>query len=191
MRLPTPPMNCSLLSLLVLATLPFLIPQAGCSEGKPTAKGDVAAAPAVKSVSDYFMVGLGTEKVRIQFAIHSAEQQRGLMHRRDLGPNDGMIFLYKAPQAMAFWMRNTPSALDIGYFDENGVLAEVYPLMPFDETAVRSRRPAKFALEMPQGWFQRHNVQPGSRLDLEAIAAAVKARGLNPVDYKLSAPATK
>ncbi len=108
------------------------------------------------------------------------------MFRRDLGPDEGMLFIYARPQAMSFWMRNTPTPLDIGFFDGEGVLREVYPMQPFDESPVRSRSAAiRFPLEMNQGWFSANQIKPGAKLDLKALADALRARGFDPRRYGL------
>lgn len=155
----------------------------GCARGKP-AVSDVG--PPRKSASDYFPIRVGDKVVRMQLAVLRHEQERGLMQRRDLEPDDGMIFVYERPQQMRFWMRNTPTPLDIGFFDETGVLLEVYPMQPFDETTVASRSArVQFPLEMKQGWFGANGVRPGARLDLGALAAAMQERGFDPREYGL------
>ncbi len=126
-----------------------------------------AATGTLKSAADFFPVKVGDRIVRMQLAVRPGEMQRGLMERRDLGPDEGMLFVYERPQALSFWMRNTPTPLDIGFFDRAGVLQEVYPLHPFDETPVASRgRELQFALEMNQGWFRASGIKPGAKLDL-------------------------
>ena len=123
----------------------------------------------------------------MQFAVRPDEQQSGLMHRRDLGHDDGMLFVYPRPQRMGFWMHNTPTALDIGYFNAAGQLQEVYPMYPFDETTVSSSgSELKYALEMNQGWFRENGVKPGAQLDMKAVAAAMKARGFELRDFDLT-----
>jgi uncharacterized protein len=122
--------------------------------------------------------------VRMQLAVRPAEMQRGLMQRTDLGAHDGMIFIYEKPQQMHFWMRNTPTPLDIGFFNAHGVLVEVYPLHPFDEKTVSSRGThLQYALETNQGWFRAHGVKPGAQLDLKALGEALKERGFDPRRY--------
>jgi uncharacterized membrane protein (UPF0127 family) len=149
----------------------------GCDRTK-TPVEPIAAA---KTVNDFFEIRVGDHAVRMQIAVSLDEMQRGLMERRDLGPDDGMLFVYKSPQQMSFWMRNTPTALDIGFFNVEGVLEEVYPLHPFDETTVQSRsKSLRFALEMNQGWYRERGVRPGARIDMVAIAAALRARGMDP-----------
>jgi uncharacterized membrane protein (UPF0127 family) len=152
----------------------------GCSEAEKT------PVTPVKTIADHFVVKLGNTPAQLQIAVSGAEQQRGLMFRRDLGADEGMIFVYGAPQAMSFWMRNTPSPLDIGFFDREGVLLEIYPLLPFDETPVKSRsNQIRYAVEMKQGWYASHGVKPGDKMDLDALSQALKARGFKPGDWVL------
>ena len=73
-------------------------------------------------------------------------------------------------------MRNTTLPLDIGYFSEDGILREVYPLFPRDETRVVSRRDdIAYALEMNRGWFKNNGVRAGDSLNLELVERAKRA----------------
>ncbi|HTO04011.1 MAG TPA: DUF192 domain-containing protein [Opitutus sp.] len=153
-----------------------LLPLAGCDRQKSE-----AAVTDRKSVADYFEIRVGDKPVRVQVAVLDDEMQRGLMERRDLAPNDGMLFVYDRPQSMSFWMRNTPTPLDIGFFDQRGKLLEIYALHPFDETGVKSRSAELlFALETNQGWFRENGIKPGAQFDMKALAAALEARGFKP-----------
>ncbi len=137
-----------------------------------------AAATNPKGAAEFFPIKVGDKVVRMQLAVRPAEMQRGLMERRDLGRDDGMIFVYDKPQKMSFWMHNTPTALDIGFFNAEGVLEEVYPMYPFDETSISSHSSAlQFALEMNQGWFKENGVKPGARIDRKALGDALRERG--------------
>lgn len=143
-------------------------------------KDDTKKPVAPKSIEDRFALKVGERTVQVQVAVHPAETQQGLMFRKSMGEDEGMIFIFPQPQAMSFWMRNTEIPLDIGFFDSTGVLREIYPLYPHDERPVASRGRMQFALEMNQGWFRRAGVKPGAKLDLAALAAAVRARGVKP-----------
>lgn len=170
----------------VAAALAMVAALAGCGDGRRTAAAPAAPAAATKSSADFFPIKVEDQTVRMQLAVLDAEQQRGLMERRDLGSDDGLLFVYPRPQRMSFWMHNTPTALDIGFFDGEGVLREIYPLQPFDETSVTSRSEAlRFALEVNQGWFRAHGAKPGAKLDLKAVGAAMKARGFDPRRFGL------
>lgn len=147
----------------------------GCGRAS-TDKGD-----APKTVDDRFAIKVGERTVRMQIAALPAELQQGLMFRQTMGEDEGMLFVFTAPQPQGFWMRNTTLPLDIGYFDAAGELKEIYPMYPLDEKTVPSRsRSIQFCLEMNQGWYGRSGVRPGAMLDLKAVAGALKARGLKP-----------
>ena len=163
----------------LLAVSAALLLAAGCARSDAPRE---RAAP--KTAEDWFAIGVGGRTVRMELAVGRDEMEHGLMGRRDLKPDEGMIFVYDKPRRQSFWMRNTPTPLDVGFFDRDGVLAEVYPMYPFDETPVQSRSDAlQFALEMNQGWFAVHDVRPGAKLDLNALAAALKERGFDPAAY--------
>lgn len=153
---------------------------AGCEEPAP----EVVATP--KTAADFFEIRVGDKTVRMQLAVRPGEMERGLMERRDLGRDEGMIFVYERPQRLSFWMRNTPTPLDIGFFNASGMLEEIYPMYPFDETPVRSRSTLlSLALEMNQGWFSQNGVKPGAQLDVQALAAALRERGFEPAKFGL------
>lgn len=179
--------NANLLSfrLRAWALAILMIGMAGCGRGDAERAGG-SSATAQKTADTFFAIGVGERTVRMQLAVKFREMERGLMERRDLKPDDGMLFVYAGPQQMSFWMRNTPTPLDIGFFNAEGVLEEVYPLHPYDETPVQSRSARiKFALEVNQGWFAKNGVKPGAKLDLKALAEALRARGFEPWEYGL------
>jgi uncharacterized protein len=158
----------------------------GCAKEKSAGVPAKATTSAPKTAGDHFSIKVGDQVVRMQLAVRPNEMQRGLMERRNLGSDEGMIFVYERPQQMSFWMHNTPTPLDIGFFGHEGTLQEVYPLHPFDETSVTSRgSDLQFALEVNQGWFREKAVKPGAKLDLRALAAALKERGFEPRKFGL------
>lgn len=90
------------------------------------------------------------------------ERQVGLMYRRSLAPDSGMLFVFERPETLCFWMQNTWIPLSIAFIDSNGVITDIIEMTPEDTTTrYASSRPAQFALEMNAGWFQRHSVRPG------------------------------
>lgn len=141
---------------------------------------------AVKTINERFDLRLADKTVHLQIAVSSVEMERGLMERRDLGADEGMLFGYQHPQQMSFWMHNTPTPLDIAFFDRSGVLQEIYPLHPFDETPMKSRSSdLQYAVELRQGWFHDNAVRPGAQLDMKALSRALKARGYAPEKFGL------
>ena len=139
-----------------------------------------------KTEDDRFAIKVGDRLVQMQIAVLPAETQKGLMYRQSMGADEGMLFVFTQRQQVGFYMRNTSLPLDIGYFEASGELKEIYPMYPFDERSVPSRsRLIQFCLEMNQGWYKKNGVKPGARLDLSAVAAALKARDLKPEAFGL------
>ncbi len=154
--------------------------------GTLTACGEKPVRTAPKTIDDRFAIKLGAQTVQMQVAVLPDEVQRGLMFRKTMGRDEGMLFVFPRSQQMSFWMRNTTLPLDIGYIDAAGVLREIYPLYPLDERAVSSRgHDMQFALEMNQGWFKDRGVKPGDKLDLAALREALKAREIRPEAFGL------
>ncbi len=130
------------------------------------------------SADTYFPISIGDANPELQLALTEMEQSWGLMHRDELAENHGMLFLFKQPGKRSFWMRNTPIPLDLAYFDTRGVLMEIHSLYPYDENSVYSYSgEVLIAVEMNRGWFSKNNIQPGAKLDLEALTEAVIHRG--------------
>jgi uncharacterized protein len=145
---------------------------------------EAAATP--KSVLDRFPIAVGGHSASLQLAVLAQEQERGLMQRPDLAGDEGMIFVNTRPGPLRFWMKNTPEPLDVGYAGPDGQIEEIYPLLPYDQRPVASHGDQlQFAVEMRQGWFAAHGIGAGSRVDLKALAAALKARGFDPARFGL------
>jgi uncharacterized membrane protein (UPF0127 family) len=108
---------------------------------------------------------IGTAAVEAEVADEVDERTAGLMGRKELAEGKGMLFVFREPQAMNFWMRDTLVPLSIAYINAAGVIREIHELKPLDETAARSAfRDLLYALEVPQGWFQKNNILPGDRI---------------------------
>jgi len=156
---------------------------AGCDRDAKSSAS--ASAPAAAVGPDHrFTIDVGGRAVRMRLAVLEHERSRGLMHVPSMPEDEGMLFVFPAPQRMSFYMRNTLIPLDIGYFTADGVLQEIYPMYPGIEDGVASAGTAlQFALEMNQGWYARHGVRPGAKIDLAAVRAALTARGLPPAEF--------
>ena len=128
-----------------------------------------------------FDLRVGNASVRMEVALTPDEQMQGLMYRDFLPANQGMLFIHQMPGRMKFWMKNTYIPLEIGFFNENGILREIHPMHPQDLTMVASRGfKMKFALEVNRGWFERNNVKLGDKLRIKDVKRAMKARGYPP-----------
>lgn len=155
--------------------------QTGCDGEK---NGAARPSGPVLGPEHRFAIAIGSEIVQMRLAVHESERSQGLMHVTQMPENEGMLFVWAQPQRMSFYMRNTRLPLDIGFINADGILREIYPMYPGVEDTVRSAdADLKFALEMNQGWFSRHDVKPGAKLDLDALRAALAQRGYRADKY--------
>lgn len=130
--------------------------------------------------------GKAAAHVKMQLAVTGPEQHHGLMFKKSMPDEDGMLFLYTYPQARVLWMKDTFIPLDAAWFTEDGVLQEIHHLKPFDLTYRWSKRDdIVMGLEMSVNYFKRHGIVPGTvRLDEAALADALRARGVDPKPFK-------
>lgn len=105
----------------------------------------------------------------VELAQTAAQREQGLMFRRELPADGGMLFMFEESAPRAFWMRNTYVPLSIAYIDARGRILEIYDMEPLSEALVRSRSPAKYALEVNQGRFSEVGVSRGDVLDLSVL----------------------
>ena len=116
-------------------------------------------------------VTVGPAAFQVEIAQTPQERERGLMYRRELPRDQGMLFV-QSPGPAVFWMKNTYIALDLLYFDANGWLSQIEasappcatptcPLYPSDTSEVR------YILEINAGEAARRGIQVGDRLRLE------------------------
>lgn len=111
------------------------------------------------------VVHVGVQPLHVQVADTEAARELGLMKRDAVAPWDGMLFVFPAPQAVAFWMKDTRVALEVGYFDKDGELKEIYPLEAMDTTPVKSiSEEILYALELPRGGFEKWGLKVGQKL---------------------------
>jgi len=140
---------------------------AACGSGPRIAASD----------ADYPVIRLGEQALTVEIALTPEEQARGLMHREGIAEGHGMLFVYQRPERLSFWMKNVDFPIDIGFFDSEGVLREVYPMYPNDTRARRSMaQDLLFALETRSGWFRDNGVRPGARLDMDSVRRAIEER---------------
>jgi uncharacterized membrane protein (UPF0127 family) len=121
-------------------------------------------------------------EARVEVASDPASRSRGLMRRKSLPPDTGMLFIYPDERPLEFWMKNTLIPLSICFIDRNGRIVRILDMEPDPGTPDHplprygSGRSALYALEMERGWFRAHGVREGDVVVIHASILAVRAR---------------
>lgn len=106
----------------------------------------------------------------VEVALTESEQQKGLMFRKSLASGQGMLFVFSSEQPRQFWMKNTLIPLSIAFIDAKKTIFQVSDLKPMktliqkEIDRAESIKPAKYVLEVPQGWFLTNKIGVGSTL---------------------------
>lgn len=102
-----------------------------------------------------------THRISVEVANTPDAQQTGLMHRKALAPDQGMVFVNPDSEIRCMWMKNTLIPLSVAFIDEQGRILGIEDMQPQTRDHHCSKAPARFALEMNHGWFGRNSIQPG------------------------------
>jgi uncharacterized membrane protein (UPF0127 family) len=130
----------------------------GCSERSPT---NGLATTTMK---------IGSETFTLEIANTSATREHGLMERDSMPADHGMIFVFKEPDELNFWMKNTRIPLDILYLDEHGKVVSIHQMKPYDRSGVPSDGLAKYAIELNVGRASEVGAKVGDVLEIPANA---------------------
>jgi uncharacterized membrane protein (UPF0127 family) len=124
----------------------------------------LVAAPALAQEPPVVQLSAGMHLIRAEVAADFATRGRGLMHRKALAPNGGMIFRFDQAGIHCMWMKNTYIPLSVAFLDEKGTIINIADMQPHSEQSHCAAQPALYALEMTQGWFAQRNIKPGTKL---------------------------
>jgi uncharacterized membrane protein (UPF0127 family) len=131
-----------------------------------TLLGAVTVANAQQSPTEFRVIPLsaGIHVIQAEVALESAEREKGLMFRKVLGPNQGMVFLFDSPERQCMWMRNTLIPLSVAFIDRDGKIINVEEMAAQTDDNHCAAKPALYALEMNKAWFSKHGIAPGTRI---------------------------
>jgi len=122
----------------------------------------VSVLVACKQPVETVTVSIAGQKLSIEVARTEAQREHGLMGRKDLGPRDGMIFVFDRDDHLTFWMKDTPTALSIAFISAEGKILEIEDMEPYSLHVIRSRIASRYALEMRKGAFADLGISEGS-----------------------------
>ncbi len=123
-------------------------------------------ATAQDSMTEFRVIPLtaGIHVIRAEVALEPDERSKGLMFRKALGPNQGMVFLFDQPAVQCMWMRNTLIPLSVAFIADDGRILNVEEMAPQTEDNHCAAKPARYALEMNKGWFAKHGIVAGAKI---------------------------
>ena len=106
----------------------------------------------------------GFHRIEAEVAANQENRALGLMHRKSMGSNQGMLFVFPVAARHCMWMRNTLIPLAVAFLDDEGRIINVEEMKPQTENSHCAAAPARFALEMNKGWFAAKGIQNGMRI---------------------------
>lgn len=140
----------------------LVLPPAVAQDGKvkmPAAKVEKKGAP--QTGLPMLTLKAGKQTIKAQVAATDETRQTGLMHRSNMPPNEGMIFVFPQLGYHAMWMRNTLIPLAVAYLDDTGKIVSIHEMEALNETSHQAKGPARFALEMNAKWFSKNDLKVG------------------------------
>ncbi len=108
-----------------------------------------------------------TKCINAEVADTFNERRIGLMHRKHLPKNRGMLFIFEQPEKHSFWMKNTLIPLDIMWIDENQKIVHIEKAEPCKQEPCTSYKPpvnAKYVVEVNKGFAEKHNIEVGQKI---------------------------
>jgi uncharacterized protein len=106
----------------------------------------------------------GAHAFQVEVAATPQQRQTGLMGRKSLADDAGMLFIFEHKDIHCFWMKNTPIPLSIAFLADDGSVVNIADMQPQTRDFHCADKPVRYALEVKQGGFKRRGIEAGSRV---------------------------
>ncbi len=137
------------------------VPAPGCPD-------DPGPAPVLPKGKVKFPDAAGAPTVPVEIAETDEHRQRGLMYRKSMPADEGMLFVFERSKKLSFWMRNTCIPLDMVFIAEDGTIVHIEENVPtLTDRTFNSGCAAKYVVELNAGWARAHGVAAGQKLAVE------------------------
>ncbi|THF64202.1 DUF192 domain-containing protein [Pseudothauera rhizosphaerae] len=127
---------------------------------------------AAQQAMPVFELGAGMYRIEAELAHTPQTRQIGLMNRRMLAGQRGMVFVFPQDARHCMWMKNTYVPLSVAFIDGDGRILNIADMTPHSEESHCAANAARYALEMNKGWFADKGIAAGTRIrGLERLPA--------------------
>lgn len=109
-------------------------------------------------------ISAGMHLITAQVALTPEQRQIGLMLRKEMPLQEGMVFVFEQPSQQCFWMKNTPLPLSAAFVADDGRIVNLVDMKAQTLDAHCSQEPVRYVLEMNQGWFAKKGIKAGNKL---------------------------
>ena len=118
------------------------------------------------------LMSVGVHQIDAQVARTPQEHAIGLMFRKEMPPNEGMLFVFKDPSKQCFWMKNTLLGLTAAFVADDGTVVNLEDMQANTTDSHCSSQPVRYVLEVNQGWFAKKGIKAGAKLSGAPFKAA-------------------
>ncbi len=136
----------------------------------PQANPEPTSAPQPERPLPTIALKVGDQTLTVELAATNEQRQRGLMFRKEMPENAGMLFVFPDDRQLSFWMHNTLIPLSIAYIDSKGVILNIEDMQPMTDDTHASAGLSRYALEVNQGWFAKHGITAGAKVEFSLPA---------------------
>jgi uncharacterized protein len=109
-------------------------------------------------------VKVASHPLKVEVAADEPQRMQGLMFRKSLGREDGMLFIFDEPAYHSMWMKNTLIPLSVAFIDRDGVILNILDMEPQTLDSHMAAGPAVYAIETNKGWFAAKKIKPGDKV---------------------------
>jgi uncharacterized protein len=104
-------------------------------------------------------------RITVEIARTAEQRRTGLMHRKHLDPDRGMLFVSERDEKLSFWMKDTVIPLSLAFIAKDGTITKIHHMRPLSHKSIVSERSVRFALEVNQGYFDEHGIEAGDTVE--------------------------
>ena len=109
-------------------------------------------------------VKIGPHALKVDVAAAEEQRMQGLMYRKSMPAEEGMLFIFDERAYHSMWMKNTLIPLSVAFVDKDGVILNILDMEPQTLDSHMAAGPAVYAIETNKGWFAAKKIKPGDRV---------------------------